>query len=357
MRKILFCLLALSLTACGELAVEENSNAQTLAGNQPADDLPTDNDLRIAFYNVENLFDTEDNPQKIDEDFLPDGKYEWTPDKYQVKLKNLARAIKGMNPDVIGLAEIENRKVLQDLVDHPLIANKGYQIVHEESPDQRGIDVALLYRREAFKYQDHTAQRVDFPLERSYKSRDFLVVSGQVAQGHNLYFIVNHWPSRRGGTEESEPRRLHVASQVRTIVDKLQAREEHAKIVLMGDFNDDGANKSISQVLGAKMDWGQVRDNDLLNVMSQLTQKEDKGTLTYRGNWNLFDQFIISSDLASPGGKVSYVAESAEIYNPAWLQVGFGKGALAPRRAIFRGEFQPEGFSDHFPVVMNLGVR
>jgi predicted extracellular nuclease len=184
-----------------------------------------------------------------------------------------------------------------------------------------------------------------------------LVVSGQVAQGHNMYFIVNHWPSRRGGPEESEPRRLQVASQVREVVNKLQAREEHAKIVLMGDFNDEGNNKSISQVLKAKQNWNQVQDNDLLNVMTQLSQPEDEGTLTYQGNWNLFDQFIISSDLASPGAEVGYVKNSAEIYNPTWLQVGFGRSKLAPRRAIFNDEFQPEGFSDHFPIAMNLGVR
>lgn len=357
MKKILFCLLACSLFACMEPGAAEDTTNQSLTHATEENNLPTDADLRVAFYNVENLFDTQDNPQKEDEDFLPEGRFKWTSDKYQIKLKNIARVVNGIDADVIGLAEVENRIVLEDLCAHPIIAEKGYQIVHEESPDNRGIDVAFLYRPTAFKYQDHFAQRVNFPMERSYTSRDFLVISGQVANGNNLYFVVNHWPSRRGGMEESQPRRVQVASEVRTVVDKLQAREKNAKIVLMGDFNDEGTNKSISEVLGAEFTWNDIQEDDLLNVMSQLSQPEDEGTLTYQGKWNLFDQFIISSDIASPGSDIGYVKNSADIYNPQWLQVGFGKAKLAPRRAIFRGEFQPEGFSDHFPIAMDLRVK
>ncbi len=357
MRKILTCLLLCSFFACMAPSENTESSAPSLTDSPNEGPAPTDGELRIAFYNVENLFDTEDNPEKIDEDFLPEGKYAWTPEKYQVKLKNLARVIKGIQPDIIGLAEIENRKVLEDLCAHPLIADQGYRIVHEESPDMRGIDVALLYRSEAFRYLDHSAQRVNFPLEQDYTSRDFLLVAGQVKGGENLYLIVNHWPSRRGGMEESQPRRLQVASQVRGIVDQLYGREQDANIVLMGDFNDDPDNRSITEVLKAKSNWEQKASGSLLNLMSDLSQKEDEGSLYYDNNWNLFDQFMVSGHLLDTQSSFGYVNKSVDIFNPDWLRVGYGKASLAPKRAIFRGEFQPDGFSDHFPIAMDLLVK
>jgi len=356
MNKFLLCsLLVAIMVAC----VDPNQQGQQQLGEtqkETTSQEPTDRELRVAFYNVENLFDTQDNPQKADEDFLPDGRYKWTQDKYQKKLKNIARVINGIKPDVIGLAEVENRRVVEDLASHSILKDAGYQVVHEESSDNRGIDVAFMYRPDAFQYQDHITQSIYFPTEPSYKSRDLLVVAGESAGDHSLYFVINHWPSRRGGAEESEPRRFAVAEKVREAVDALQARDPNAHIILMGDFNDEGENKSVSQVLNATSSPSSNTDQ-LCNVMGSLSQPEDKGTLTHRGKWNLFDLLIVSPNMLDENNAISYVAQSAEIYNPGWLQVGFGRSKYAPKRAIFKGEFQPDGFSDHFPVAMNLRVK
>lgn len=316
--------------------------------------------ITVAFYNVENLFDTEDTPDKIDEDFLPDGKYKWNTDTYLNKLDNLARAIEKIGdadgPEILGLAEVENKQVIEDLVQMTSLKGHKYRIVHEESPDMRGIDVALVYDPKAFVYQSHKRLRVSFPQEADYTSRDILLVEGKV-RGATLYVLVNHWPSRRGGQAESESRRLRTAEVAKAATDSLYALDGDADILLMGDFNDDPHNKSIVETMGATSAAADMPAMGFYNPMAVLHDPEGLGTLTYRGKWNLFDQMLVSKGLVTGGNKLKYIGGSAAVYNPEFLQVGFGKSATAPRRAIFRGEFVPEGFSDHFPVYVRLQVR
>ncbi|RMG54288.1 MAG: endonuclease/exonuclease/phosphatase family protein [Bacteroidetes bacterium] len=319
-----------------------------------------DRGLMIGFYNVENLFDAEDDPDRDDSEFLPGGRYDWTEEKYAQKLENIADAIAAMGtqgPDVLGLAEVENMHVLEDLVKQPALAARGYAIVHEESPDMRGIDVALIYDPSRFRYTGYETFKLTFPTEPDYTSRPILVVHGEV-KGEALHVLVNHWPSRYGGQAESESRRLVAAEKVAEICANLRRQEADPAIVIMGDFNDDPFNKGLAEVLQGAATPEAVTETGCFNPMYALHDPESRGTLTYQGKWNLFDQILVNADLIDSDGRLYYVEGSATIHGPEFMQVG-GDGAAKdmPRRAIYRGEFQPEGFSDHFPVYLRLGVR
>lgn len=324
--------------------------------SQSAPSASPEKGMVVAFYNVENLFDTEDQPNKIDEDFTPEGQYKWTVAKYQQKLTNIAQVISSIGdsgPAIIGLAEVENRKVLEDLVAQPSLKNRNYQILHEESPDMRGIDNALLYDPTFFQYISHEAYEMSFPEEADYTSRLVLWVTGKI-KGESIHLVVNHWPSRSGGQLESEGRRIAVAQQVRKQVDERLDKDPLANILLMGDFNDDPFNKSLVEELGATSDW-LGESVHLYNPMFLMHQPDSVGTLTYRGKWNLFDMFLISKGLLDKKGKLSYLNESAAIFHPEFMQVGGDSPSKdMPRRAIYRGEFQANGYADHFPVYVRL---
>jgi predicted extracellular nuclease len=313
-------------------------------------------EIGIGFYNVENLYDTANDPDRDDEDFTPDGKYHWTEDKYQIKLGNLAKVISqlgigGTNPDIMGLVEIENETVLKDLIKQPDLKSGAYKIVHEDSKDARGVDVAFLYNPAVFTYMKHEAITPVFGYEYK-KTRDFLLVEGKIG-GETIHFIVNHWPSRRGG-EESEKYRVDVAFQVRKVCDVIREKDKNANIVIMGDFNDDPSDKSIATTLGAKAD---VSKTDFYNPLAKLHDRETEGSLDYEDKWNMFDQFILSSGLSDDKGKLSYAQGSAMVFHPDWLRVGFGKAKMAPRRSIFHDQFRDDGYSDHFPVKMTLNQK
>ena len=344
----ILCLMGLS--AC-QMATSPDPNVSTI----PAQHISRD--IWIASYNVENLFDPYNDPQTEDEEFLPRGRYEWTEQKYQRKLDQIGKALgsigKGKGPDIFGVVEVENRKVLEDLINRKSLREHPYQIVHEESTDQRGIDVALVYDATVFQYEDHWKCRGKFPEEPYFRTRDALVVKGLINQ-LPIHFIVNHWPSRREGRAETEHRRLGMAQAVRNEVDKLYQKDPDANIVILGDFNDDPRNKSISDVLDAQPRPANVASDGLFNPMYTLHDPDDTGTLTYQGKWNLFDQFLISESLLSGDHGLKYISGSARIHNPESLQVGFGRGKDNPRRAIFRGKFDDQGVSDHFPIYMRI---
>ncbi|MEL6591988.1 MAG: endonuclease/exonuclease/phosphatase family protein [Bacteroidota bacterium] len=313
----------------------------------------------LAFYNVENLFDTIDDPEKIDEDFTPEGRYKWTEEILAQKLDNIARVIAGMGKDgpaMLGLAEVEHRSLVQRLIDQPQLAPKKYEIVHAESPDMRGIDCAFIFDPAIFTLDQFRAFEMKFDEEPDYTSRRILWVSGTIGK-ERLHLVVNHWPSRYGGLEKSEPRRMTVANQVRAIIDSVQQAEPNAAIVMMGDFNDDPFNKSIVEGIKAGDSWPLAEGQDFYNPLYKLHQKDSVGTLTYRGKWNLFDQFLLSDDLLAGKRNLQYQTGSANIYRPEMIQVGGdGPAKDMPRRAIYRGEFQERGFSDHFPVYLRLQI-
>ncbi|MEL6256053.1 MAG: hypothetical protein AAFR87_28875 [Bacteroidota bacterium] len=340
------------------LACKSSGDAKTSLNNDHG--LSTDQtEFVVAYYNVENLFDTEDNPDKIDEDFTPGGRYEWDQSKYERKLFQISKAIKSIGPegpDLLGLGEVENAKVIQDLLNQEPLKNRNYKFVHYESPDMRGIDVAFVYDSKLFKLSDDEAYEIYFKQEPDYTSRKVLHVKGKFVN-QKLHVLVNHWPSRRGGQQESEFRRVAVAEEVRGVIDGIYAKDKDAHVIVMGDMNDDPFNKSIVETLGAVGKMDALEENGLFNPMTKLHDADNYGSLTYRGKWNLFDQIIMSEDLLDEKGKLKYVAGSAKVHNVELLQVGFGRGAKYPRRAIFRGQFEGAGYSDHFPVYVKLKMK
>mgnify|MGYP000229932355 FL=1 len=305
----------------------------------------------IGFYNVENLFDTIDNPSTADDDFTPKGKKQWTYKKYKIKVKKLGSVISqlGMKrskypPAIVGLVEVENAKVVNDLANSSYLRKHHYGYVHHDSPDERGIDVALLYNKIAFELLSSKTYPIflkDDKGDRDY-TRDILKVSGNL-HGELIHILVNHWSSRREGTEESEHKRIIAAETLRGIIDTIKAKEMDAKIIIMGDFNDDPNSKSVQEYL--------VKD-DFYNPMESLLDVEKLGTTTYDKKWNLFDQIIFSNNfLEKEEGKLYF--KHAEIFNKKWLKIFKGKLKGSPFRTYI-GPWYQGGFSDHFPVYAFL---
>ncbi|MDX1909668.1 MAG: hypothetical protein SF053_21700 [Bacteroidia bacterium] len=314
----------------------------------------------IAFYNVENLYDTLDDPRTDDQEWLPGAEVGWNTARYQTKLSNLARAIAsigGQGPDVLGMCEVENVAVLRDLIAQDSLAAHRYAIVHEESQDERGVDVALIYDQEVVTYRRHSIHNYTLPGNPDDKTRPILQVETRI-HGETVFFLVNHWPSRREGEEASEPNRVAAATKARELITTLHRESPKAHIILMGDFNDDPSNRSIREVIGARSEPQSLPEQGFYNPMAALHDRELQGTLTYQGKWNLFDQIILSASLCDPSGSLRYRTGSATIHDPEFMQVGgTGRAQDAPRRAVFRGEFQDNGYSDHFPVFLRLEAR
>ena len=331
----------------------------------------------IAFYNLENLFDTKDDPNTFDEDFLPGGSMNWTEKNYQKKLDLLSYAISQIgtaenknSPTVLGVCEIENKEVLEDLVLHENIIAKGYKIVHFNSPDRRGIDTGLLYQDKYFTptsfinvplyiYEDSKYNHKKMlpkinPVtqEKTYDSkriftRDQLVVTG-LLEGEEVHFIVNHWPSRSGGEEKSSPNREAAGTLNRKIVDSLYAINPNAKIITMGDLNDGPYNKSVLENLNAKGNRKNVASKELYNPFFEM-QKNGIGSLAYRDAWDLFDQMIVSEPLIKKDFS-SFRYWKAGVFNKAFLTQKEGQFKGYPLRNA-NGEV---GYSDHFPVYLYL---
>ena len=315
----------------------------------------------IGFYNVENLFDIYDSPDTFDEDFTPTGKYRWTAGLYQKKLENLARVISSLGrkelsspPAIVGLCEIENLQVLEDLIKMPLLAPYDYQIVHSDSPDERGIDVALLYRPNTFKLKDWKKHALLIYEAKNTSKRDFtrdqLVVSGSI-DSENIHLIVNHWPSRSGGEKLSSYKRAEAARLNKIIIDSLQRQDPYIMIVNMGDFNDDPGNSSLNKILGARTKKEQVEFGGLYNPFAAIAT-EGAGTSAYRDQWNLFDQILVSKSLIEKSPeKLTFFR--AYIFNPPFLITSTGPYKNYPFRSFGQSGFTG-GFSDHFPVYIIL---
>lgn len=314
----------------------------------------------IAFYNLENLFDPEDDPITFDDDRTPKGKDHWTYKLYIHKVKNMAKTISeiGKNlainsPAVLGVAEIENRKVLEDLVNDPNLRAKNYGIVHFDSPDRRGIDVALLYQNALFKvknYNKHELVIYDKNTAKRVFTRDQLLVSGYL-DGDLLYIIVNHWPSRRGGEAKSRYKREKAAALNKKIMDSIFAANPYAKIITMGDFNDNPNDSSVKEILMAKQYRKNIKIKGLYNPMAKLAKK-GLGSLAWRDQWSLFDQIIISKTFLDTDYS-SYRYYKAGVFNPEYLVTSTGKYKGYPFRSYTHGAYTG-GYSDHFPVYIYL---
>jgi len=332
----------------------------------------------VAFYNFENLFDTINGPNN-DEEWLPNGAQNWTGKKYKQKLHNLAKVLSEIgtsdnpnnSPTFIGGCEIENRGVLEDLIKEPLLINKGYGIIHFDSPDKRGIDVALLYQKKHFKVtsftnvplliyrnQEGKADKkdteeatddvivVDKSADRVY-TRDQLLVTGFL-DGEEINLIVNHWPSRSGGEKKSSPFREAAGRLNRKIMDSIFELNPNAKIITMGDLNDGSYNKSVKKEIGAKRKKEELKPFDIYNPFEEMFYK-GHSTLFYRDAGDIFDQIMVSESLVKKDYS-SFQYWKAGIYNKPYLITTSGQYKGYP----LRHTMTEIGYSDHFPVFVYL---
>jgi len=312
-----------------------------------------ENIYAVAFYNLENLYDPNSTDELRDKEYSPTGLKAWTQEKYQKKLNNLAYVInqlaKNNIPEgaaIVGVAEVGNRKVLEDLVKTGDLASAGYKVVHYDSPDRRGVDVGLLYNPKLFTVTSSHPYPYVLPDNPDFKTRDQLLVSGTLA-GESFHVIVNHWPSRYG--EKSSELREHAASITKHIADSIYKSDKNAKIVIMGDLNDDPTDKSCRLVLNAKKKQEEVKPGGLFNTMWELYD-EGIGSLRYQGKWNLFDQIIISESLLTKKTS-SLKFWKAEVFNADFLIQKDGKYQGYPLRS-FSGNTFINGYSDHFPTLI-----
>lgn len=314
--------------------------------------------IRAMFYNVENLFDTEDDSLTNDEEFLPNqGKY-WNYSRYQVKLHQISSvivAIGGWNPpELIGLCEIENRKVLDDLCEKSALSNIGYNIIHKESGDRRGIEVALLYRKKYFEPIVYEAINVIFPFSPSSNTRDILYVCGKTNNQDTLHIFINHWPSRWGGQLDSERNRMEVASILRQRVDSIFNVLPQAKIIIMGDLNDYPDNKSLIDNLKAKRAFDNIVSNQLYNLSANIADKYDIGSHKHEGVWGILDQIIVSGSLLNTKKGLSAKKENAYIFNAGFLLTDDENFTGKTSLRTYNGYKYIGGYSDHLPVFIDL---
>jgi len=310
----------------------------------------------IGFYNVENLYDTEDDPLTDDSEFLPDGAYQWTLERYNQKLKNLAYAISEIGKAqggvvVLGFSEIENEHVLNDLVAQDPLRNLNYKVAHHDSPDLRGVDVAFIYQSDRFKVIEQKPFTLTLPDRPWFKTRDQLMIVGILDQTDTLHLIVNHWPSKRGGEASSAPLRMAAALLTRSIVDSLQIANPTAKILIMGDLNDNPNAKSIMNCLMTKVKIKDVKQGNLFNPMWQM-YRDGIGSYAYQDSWDLIDQIIVSHALLQPKPN-TYKYVSAHVFNANFLKTKTGSYQGYPFRTYAGGNYAG-GYSDHFPVYIVL---
>jgi hypothetical protein len=311
----------------------------------------------IGFYNVENLYDTLDQENVQDEEFLPRGKKNYTSKIYHDKLDHLADVISRLGKEVtsdglalMGMAEIENKGVIEDLVHRPKLADRNYQVIQYDSPDLRGIDVALIYQPKYFTPITSRPIRLNQKDEKGKPrlTRDILYVKG-LLDGDTIHVMVNHWPSRRGGEAASAPFRNDVAKQCKLLADTIMTANPEAKIFIMGDLNDDPISPSCAEVIGAKGDKKDVSPGNFYNPMYKF-YKSGIGTLAYDDAWNLFDQIMISyGTLNDKNGGYHYF--KTRIFNEPFLTQTSGAFKGYPHRT-FVGDRYDGGYSDHFPVYL-----
>lgn len=327
------------------------------AHSQETEMKPADG-FRIMFYNVENLFDPYDDSLKRDEEFTPEGERHWTNYKFYEKLNKVYKVIMAVGewepPAIVGLCEIENRFVLDQLINKTPLKNFGYRIIHHESPDRRGIDVALLYRKDFFEPFSDQAIPVIFPDDTTYKTRDILYVKGLVGQKEMVHIFINHWPSRYGGYLATVERRNTAAKTLKLHTDSLLALNPQSAIIIMGDFNDGPEDESFKKVLKAKPPDDPVLNTSLYNLTLAPRNNWNYGTLKYRENWDVFDQVVVSGGLLSGESRLRIHLDRAEIFHDAFLLEKDERYlGLKPFRT-FTGFKYNGGFSDHLPVFIDL---
>ena len=308
------------------------------------------NPYTIAFYNIENLFDIKNNPHTHDNDFLPTSQKRWTPKRYQKKLLKLGSIIPKIGnednqiaPVIIGLAEVENANVISDLINNKNLIEENYDFIHYDSMDERGIDVALLYKPDIFKVEHSETFSVYLENEKGMQdyTRDILLVQG-LLNNEKINIIVNHWSSRREGVKETEFKRIAGANAVNAIIKTLKTENSDAKIIVMGDFNDNPNSKSIKLL---------EEESNLYNPFKTVWSR-DNGSLSHNFQWNLFDQILFTTNFFDTNNS-KLIFSNAKVFNSKILTQNHGKYKGQPFRT-FVGKKYKGGYSDHFPVFIEL---
>lgn len=310
----------------------------------------------VVSYNVENLFDTVDTPGFKDEDFTPGGLKNWTYERYEKKLNDLSRVILSIPekemPAIIGLAEVENRKVLEDLAGNRGMRRAKYEIIHEDGKDPRGIECALLYRPDLFTYKSHRYIPVEDPVDPDYLYRGILHVTGNGPDGSILHLFMNHWKSRSGGSSETEKQRMFTAITLRKQLDILLSRESGFRVILLGDFNDEPTNRSITNGLSASGKRRNINLGEHYNLFYDLHNLHGEGTYNFKGRWNMLDQVIVSYNLLNQAKGLSTGFEGGSILKEEWMLYDNEQYGEKLPSATYGGPEYYGGPSDHLPVYV-----
>jgi predicted extracellular nuclease len=346
---VLAVLIAISAQAQDTQGTTENKTVfqQNNANKRDA------NSLRVMFYNVENLFNPNEDSITSDDEYQPDGMRGWTYNRLKRKQINIAKVVLAVGgwdpPELVGVCEVEDYSVLYGLTNDTPLKNFGYKIVHRNSPDPRGIDVALLYRPDKFKVLFSTPISIRFPFDTAARTRDILFVKGIACKRDTLNVFVNHWPSKFGGATATIPKRKYVASVLRKLSDSLLSLNPNANILIIGDLNDSPYDESVSKVLQAKMDSVNLAPDDLYNMLAAAGLSWKKGTIKFREEWETIDHIIVSKPLLSHS-----TPHSMQIFDAPFLlqddEVWFGK---KPFRTYYGAKYIG-GFSDHLPVYSDF---
>jgi len=350
MRKILIITTSLFLLSF-------SCNTQRNASNDNKTNSPKINKYIIAFYNVENLFDIIDDPKTKDDEFTPFGYKKWTKKRYKKKLTDLSWVLSNLDndlPALIGLCEVENKKVVEDLASTKNLQKGKYKVIHEESIDTRGIDVALMYRSDLFEYISHKEIPVIvITKEEKFRQREILYVKGKFKGNNDIFHIfVNHWKSRRGGIEETEFKRLASAKELKKQTDKILSENKNANIIIMGDFNDEPENRSLNKILFATNNTKTPKHNELYNLLYNKSIK-GKGTNSRNYKWFMLDNLIVSQSLID--GKDFYVENNeGNIFKNSKILYYNAKANFPVPNKTYGGKNYYGGYSDHLPVYFIL---
>lgn len=323
----------------------------------------SNNDLYVSHWNLENLFHTTDDAHKNDEEFTPGDTKDWNEERLNKKMYNLSRVIRLMNdsngPDLMGVCEVEHQFLLDTLISKYL-SDKTYKTAYLESPDYRGIDNGIIYNSNKLKLLSLSGDTVNIGADLS--TRLILGATFLYENTDTIYFFVNHWPSRRGGEEESEGKRIQAAKTLRNRVETLLKNNQNSKIIIVGDFNDEPTNVSITEYLKAQPFFcdsvnveGYVEEKitDLFNL-SYKSWSEGEGSYKYKDQWNMIDQIIISKNLLI-GGNINYMCNTFEVFKPSIMVTRTGKFQGTPF-PTYGGSRYLGGYSDHFPVAAKFNI-
>jgi predicted extracellular nuclease len=317
--------------------------------------------FRVMFYNVENLFDTVDDPLVNDEEFLPGSAKKWTEERYLLKINHIAKVIRDLGQDtlpvLVGLCEVENRTTVDDLINKTTLKGLDYKVVHHESPDSRGIDVALLYRARYFQLLGSRFIPITFPKNTDQRTREILYAYGILGGKDTMHIFVNHWPSRSSGEVQTRPLRVCVAETVRARVDSILTISPLAQILITGDFNDEPMDESVGKGLKALLNYDQPVKGNLYDLTQGLKKTSPGGTYKYKGTWNLLDHMVVSGSVLDTARTFYSRPADLHVFQSGYL-LKPDKEFMGDRpESTYLGTYYQGGYSDHLPVFLDIHYR